>query len=79
MSTSSADLLKVELMTSNPEFRELVKEHQRYEIRLSELASLPYPSEQERMEQAILKKKKLYVKDKMELILQNFKRNAIGH
>ena len=75
MSTSTADLLKAELISSNQEFRELAKEHQRYECRLSELAALQYPSEEERTEQAILKKKKLYIKDKMESILLSHKRN----
>ena len=75
MSTSTADLLKAELMSSNQEFRELAKEHQRYECRLSELAALQYPSEEERIEQAILKKKKLYIKDKMESIVLSHKRN----
>jgi uncharacterized protein YdcH (DUF465 family) len=75
MSTSTADSLRAELMTSNHEFRELVKEHQRYENRLSELAALQYPSEEERIEEVTLKKKKLYIKDKMESILRNHKRN----
>jgi len=75
MSTSTADLLKAELMTSNQEFRDLAKEHQRYECRLSELASLQYPSEEEKIEQAVLKKKKLYIKDRMESILRTHKRN----
>ena len=79
MSRSTADLLRAELMTSNQEFRELAKEHQRYESRLSELAALQYPSEEERMELVILKKKKLYIKDKMESIIQNHKRNSLGH
>jgi uncharacterized protein len=75
MSTSIADSLRAELMTSNQEFRELVKEHQRYENRLSELAALPYPSEEEKMEEVVLKKKKLYIKDKMESIIQKHRRN----
>jgi uncharacterized protein YdcH (DUF465 family) len=79
MSSSTADLLKVELMTSNQEYRELAKEHQRYESRLGELAALQYPSEEERMEVVTLKKKKLHIKDKMESILQNYKRNNLGH
>jgi uncharacterized protein YdcH (DUF465 family) len=75
MSTSTADLLKAELMTSNQEFRDLAKEHQRYESRLCELAALQYPSEEEKIEQAVLKKKKLYIKDRMESILRTHKRN----
>jgi hypothetical protein len=38
MSMPSADSLRAELIASNPEFRDLAKEHQRYETRLTELA-----------------------------------------
>lgn len=79
MSSSNADLLKAELMNSNQEFRELAKEHQRYELRLGELASLRFPNEEERMEEITLKKKKLQLKDKMESIIQSYKRTAVGH
>jgi len=66
--------LKAELMTSNPEFRELVREHGRYEERLSELSSLSYPSDEEQMEEVTLKKKKLAIKDQMySLMLQHEK------
>jgi len=66
--------LKAELMTSNPEFRELVREHGRYEARLSELSSLSYPSDEEQMEEVTLKKKKLAIKDQIySLMLQHEK------
>jgi uncharacterized protein YdcH (DUF465 family) len=68
------ETLKAELMTSNPEFRELVREHGRYEERLSELSSLSYPSDEEQMEEVTLKKKKLAIKDQMySLMLQHEK------
>ncbi|MCS6884042.1 MAG: DUF465 domain-containing protein [Acidobacteriota bacterium] len=73
MSVSTADL-KAELMKINPEFRELAKEHRRYEERLAQLAALHYPSQDEQTEETILKKKKLMVKDKMEAIIRNYKR-----
>lgn len=75
MSTPTADLLKAELMNSNPEFRELAKEHQRYEERLSQLTALHYPSQEEMTEEVTLKKKKLQLKDRMEAILQSYKRS----
>ena len=46
MEMSKVDSLKEQLMTSNPEFRELVREHGRYEDRLSELSALAYPSDE---------------------------------
>ena len=72
--------VKAELMTSNPEFRELAREHGRYEARLSELSSLSYPSDEEQMEEVTLKKKKLAIKDQMySLMLQHEKSLSPGH
>lgn len=72
--------VKAELMTSNPEFRELAREHGRYEARLSELSSLSYPSDEEQMEEVTLKKKKLAIKDQMySLMLQHEKSVSTEH
>ena len=80
MEMSKADSLKEELMASNPEFRELAREHGRYEQRLSELSALTYPSDEEQLEEVTLKKKKLALKDQMySLMLQAEKVQAIGH
>ena len=43
------------------------------EKRLSELAALHYPNADEQMEESTLKKKKLYLKDRMESILRRYK------
>jgi uncharacterized protein YdcH (DUF465 family) len=69
MEMTQADNLKEELMTSNPEFRELAREHGRYEARLSELSALSYPSDEEQLEEITLKKKKLALKDQMYSIM----------
>ena len=69
METISTDSLKEQLMTSDPEFRELAREHGRYEARLSELSSLQYPNDEEQLEEITLKKKKLAVKDQMQAII----------
>ena len=72
--------VKAELMTNNPEFRELAREHGRYEARLSELSSLSYPSDEEQMEEVTLKKKKLAIKDQMySLMLQHEKSLSTEH
>ena len=71
MEMTKADSLKEELMASNPEFREMAREHGRYEERLSELSALTYPSDEEQLEEVTLKKKKLALKDQMySLMLQ---------
>jgi uncharacterized protein YdcH (DUF465 family) len=80
MELTKVDSLKEQLMTSNPEFRELVREHGRYEARLSELSALAYPSDEEQLEEVTLKKKKLAIKDQMySLMLQHEKTASTEH
>ena len=69
METTNTDSLKEQLMQSDPEFRELAREHGRYEERLSQLTALAYPSDEEQLEEVTLKKKKLAVKDQMHAIM----------
>ncbi len=80
MDITTADLLKEELMNRDPEFRELAREHTRYEERLSELTALSYPSDEEQLEEITLKKKKLALKDQMyALIMQHQKNQNVSH
>ncbi|HLN99900.1 MAG TPA: DUF465 domain-containing protein [Pyrinomonadaceae bacterium] len=80
MDITTADMLKEELMTRDPEFRELAREHTRYEERLSELTALAYPSDEEQLEEVTLKKKKLALKDQMyALIMQHQKNQSVSH
>lgn len=79
METSTMNLIREELMKSDPVFRQLASEHKKYESRLSELSSLHYPSDDEQSEEAILKKKKLAVKDQMYAMLLNQEHNGQIH
>jgi uncharacterized protein YdcH (DUF465 family) len=80
MDIVTTDTLKEELMGQDAEFRELAKEHRKYEERLSELTSLSYPSDEEQLEEITLKKKKLALKDQMQsIMLQHQKSHAPGH
>ncbi len=80
MEITNTDSLKEELMSTNPEFRDLAREHSRYEARLSELSALPYPSDEEQLEESTLKKKKLALKDQMYMImLQHQKGEGASH
>ena len=69
MDTSTMDNLREQLMKEDPVFRNLAMEHKKYEDRLQELIHLSYPSEEEQLEETLLKKKKLAVKDQMHEIL----------
>ncbi len=80
MEITNTDSIKEELIASDPEFRELAREHGRYEERLSELSSLTYPSDEEQLEEITLKKKKLAVKDQMHAIMQRHqKAGSVTH
>jgi len=79
METTQADSLKEQLMTMNPEFRELAREHGRYEERLSELSALPFPNHDEQLEEITIKKKKLAIKDQMHSIMLQFEKHQSDH
>ncbi len=70
MDMSIADPVRDELIKSNPDFRDLVHQHQDFESRLNELAHLTYPNDDEQLEEVTLKKKKLLVKDEIYSIMQ---------
>ncbi len=72
MDISTVDAVKVELSKKNPTFRDLVEQHQNFEKRLSELAELTYPNDEELLEEATLKKKKLVIKDEMYSMMQQY-------
>ena len=76
MEMTKAESVKDELMTNNSEFRELVREHGRYEERLSELSALAYPSDEEQLEEVTLKKKKLAIKDQMYSLMLQYEKTA---
>ena len=67
------------LLDNDDQYRDLVSEHRKYESRLNELASLSYPNEDEQLEETVLKKKKLALKDRMEAIATKYKSTAAGH
>lgn len=71
MEMSALDAVKEELIKKNQVFRELVQQHHQYEERLTELAELTYPNDEELLEETTLKKKKLSIKDEMYSMLQN--------
>ena len=71
MDTTTINSLREDLIKNDPVFRQLASEHKKYEARLSELSSLHYPNEEEQLEEVLLKKKKLAVKDQMYAMLSS--------
>jgi uncharacterized protein YdcH (DUF465 family) len=71
MDISKTEAVKDELFKDNQTFRSLVQQHQSYEKRLTELAELTYPNDEELLEETTLKKKKLVLKDEIFEMIQN--------
>jgi len=70
--------IKERLMSANPEFRRLVEEHQQYEGKLAEIQNRHHMTDQDRLEEINLKKKKLHLKDQMNSMIQKF-RQELSH
>lgn len=64
------------LLANNEEFRRLCQEHQQYSQRLDSLINKRYLSEDEKVEEVRLKKLKLRLKDEMERLESQFRRNG---
>ena len=58
------------LLQTDEEFNQLAAQHHQFEDRLHELAAKHYLSEPEQVEETTLKKRKLALKDRMEMILR---------
>ena len=63
------------LIAQNDDFRRLAQEHQQYSQRLENLIQKRYLSEDEKLEEVRLKKLKLRLKDEMERIEQQYRRD----
>ena len=70
--------IKEHLISSNPEFRRLVEEHRQYEGKLAELHNRHHLTEQDHVEEVLLKKKKLHLKDQMNSIIHKY-RSELTH
>ena len=68
-----AEDLKHLLIETNDEYRQLASKHHSLDDRLHELEAKHYLSDAEQFEEISLKKRKLQVKDRMELMMRNFR------
>jgi hypothetical protein len=67
--------LKDLLLKENDEFKKASKLHQQYEKKLDKLKAKNFLTETEKQEEKELKKKKLILKDKMYVIMTEYKKS----
>jgi uncharacterized protein len=67
--------LKRTLLQTDEEFRQLATQHHDLDEKIHDLTSRHYLSEPEQVEEITLKKRKLHLKDQMEMILR---RHSLG-
>jgi uncharacterized protein YdcH (DUF465 family) len=70
--------IKEHLMSSSADFRRLAEEHHQHEAKLQALLSHPHLSEQDHLEEVNLKKRKLQLKDQMNVMVLKYK-NELSH
>jgi uncharacterized protein len=69
--------IKELLYQSNEEFRKLVQRHSTYSEQLDQLLQKNYLSEAEKIEEVNLKKKKLHLKDQMQMLILNYRQQMV--
>jgi uncharacterized protein YdcH (DUF465 family) len=67
--SSPTEAIREQLMATDPEYQRLREEHARYSAQLDQLAAKHYLSDQEQIDEVRLKKLKLRVKDRMEMLV----------
>ena len=74
---SQAGSVRDLLLVQNEEYRRLDQQHHEYESRLTLLTEKVVLSDEEQVEEVTLKKMKLQVKDRMEIIARQAREGAV--
>ena len=75
---SSPQDLKHHLMATSEQFRKLADQHHTYDDQLQQLASKTFLTEEEKVEEVRLKKLKLRLKDEMERMIQQYRKEHVA-
>lgn len=68
--------LREQLLLTNEEYRRLASEHQSYDEQIEKLSSRHHLSDEERLLEITLKKKKLMLKDQMYSLMQKYRKET---
>lgn len=76
---TQADLIRQALLANDPEYRTLAEEHSRCEHQLKEILEEPYRNSEDLAQETILKKKKLMLRDRMEILVSQHQHSFVHH
>jgi len=66
--------IREQLMASNPEYQRLVQEHSRYDSQIEQISKSSFLSGEDLIQEAELKKRRLRVKDEIEMLVAQISR-----
>jgi len=69
---STAEEIRQSLLAKDAEFRRLAEEHSRCESQLEQIHDEPYVNSEDLIQESVLKKLKLRLKDQMEMIVERY-------
>lgn len=65
----ASEEIRQSLLEADPEFRRLAEEHFRCEVQLEQIHDEPYVNSEDLIQESVLKKLKLRLKDQMEMMV----------
>ena len=71
--------IRQSLLEADPEFRRLAEEHFRCEVQLEKIHDERYVNSEDLLQESILKKQKLHLKDRMEMIVARHQQGSMRH
>ena len=76
---TASDEIRQSLINQDVEFRRLAEEHSRCESQLEKIIKQPYMCSEDFIEEIALKKMKLRLKDRMEMIVARYQHGSSAH
>ena len=68
----ASEEIRQSLLEADPEFRRLAEEHFRCEVQLEQIHDEPYINSEDLIQESVLKKLKLHLKDQMEMMVARY-------
>jgi uncharacterized protein YdcH (DUF465 family) len=73
----TTDEIRQSLLAKDAEFRRLVEEHSHCEFQLERIHDEPYVSSEDLIQESVLKKTKLHLKDRMEMMVAQYQHRSM--